>query len=49
MSLTDELKKICDRLAPHGWRELLLEHGLDITANNLEEELLKELLLLNEV
>jgi hypothetical protein len=43
MALIDEVKKICNRLAPHGWRDLLLEHGLDITADNLEDELLKEL------
>jgi hypothetical protein len=43
MALKDEVKKICNRLAPHGWHDLLLKHGLDITANNLEEELLKEL------
>ncbi len=43
MVLKDEVKKICNRLAPHGWRDLLLEHGLDITADNLGDELLKEL------
>jgi hypothetical protein len=43
MALRDEVKKICNRLAPHGWHKLLLEHGLDITAVNLEDELLKEL------
>jgi hypothetical protein len=41
--LTDEVKQICNRLSPHGWRDLLLAHGLDITANDLEAELLKEL------
>ena len=30
MALIDEVKKVCDRLAPHGWRELLAQHGLDI-------------------
>ena len=43
MVLKDEVKKVCNRLAPHGWHDLLLEHGLDITADNLEDELLKEL------
>ncbi len=43
MALIDEVQKVCNRLAPHGWRDLLLEHGLDITVNNLENELLKEL------
>jgi hypothetical protein len=32
MELIEQVKKICTRLAPHGWKELLLEHGLDITA-----------------
>jgi hypothetical protein len=40
MSLTTEVKKICKRLAPHGWYDLLIQHGLDITANELESELL---------
>jgi len=43
MALKDEVKKICNRLAPHGWHKLLLEHGLDITAENLEDEFLKKL------
>ena len=43
MALKDEIKKVCNRLAPHGWHDLLLKHGLDITAENLEDELLKEL------
>lgn len=43
MSLIDEVKQICDRLAQHGWRDLLLHHGLDITASNLKQELAKEL------
>ena len=43
MSLIQEVRKICRRLAPHGWRDLLLEHGLDITAQDLKAELLKEL------
>lgn len=43
MALIDDVKRICQRLAPHGWRDLLLQHGLDITADNLKRELLKEL------
>lgn len=43
MSLIDEVKQICDRLAQHGWRDLLLYHGLDITASNLKQEFAKEL------
>ncbi|MGQ4646492.1 hypothetical protein [Lyngbya aestuarii] len=43
MVLIEKVKQICDRLAAHGWRSLLLQHGLDITANNLKQELTKEL------
>jgi hypothetical protein len=43
MALIDEVKAICDRLAPFGWAELLKEHGLDITAANLKQELTKDL------
>lgn len=39
MALIDQVKQVCDRLANHGWRELLLQHGLDITAANLTAEL----------
>jgi hypothetical protein len=37
MALIDEVKAVCDDLAPHGWRDLLLAHGLDIgvAANKL--------------
>lgn len=42
--LVDEVKKVCDRLASKsGWRELLLEFGLDISAKDLKAELEKEL------
>jgi hypothetical protein len=42
--LLAEVKKVCDRLASKpGWRELLLEFGLDITATDLKQELEKEL------
>ena len=30
MELLDIVKDICNRLAPNGWKDLLLEHGLDI-------------------
>ena len=43
MPLIEDVKRVCDRLAPFGWRDLLLAHGLDITATNLKQELTKEL------
>ncbi|KST67708.1 hypothetical protein [Mastigocoleus testarum] len=43
MSLIDQVKQVCDRLAPHGWRNLFLQHGLDIAATDLKAELTKEL------
>jgi hypothetical protein len=43
MALIDEVKKICTRLAPQGWRDLLLLHGLDLKAADLKQELSKEL------
>jgi hypothetical protein len=42
MPLINDVKKICDRLAPLGWRDLLFQHGLDISATNLGQELTKE-------
>lgn len=41
--LIDDVAKICKRLAPKGWRELLLAHGIDITASDLRLELSKAL------
>lgn len=41
--LIDKVKKICHRLAAEGWRDLFLQHGLDILAEDLKAELLKEL------
>ncbi|WP_235431583.1 hypothetical protein [Paenibacillus sp. VT-400] len=41
--LTKQVEQICKRLAPHGWRDLLLIHGVDITAPDLQGELSKEL------
>ncbi len=47
MALIDEVKQVCSRLASVGWRDLLLQHGLDITATNLQQELIKELPAIN--
>ncbi|MEA2337931.1 MAG: hypothetical protein QOE82_1938, partial [Thermoanaerobaculia bacterium] len=45
MALIDDVKAVCDDLAPHGWSDLLRKHGLDITvaANKLAAELDKAL------
>ena len=43
MALIDDVRAVCQRLAPHGWHELLRSHGLDITASDLQQELHKEL------
>jgi hypothetical protein len=43
MALIDEVKTICNRLAPLGWKDLLAKHGLDITIVDLETELAKSL------
>src|SRR5918998_91552 len=43
MALIDEVRKVCDRLAPQGWGELLAQHGLDIKAADLAAELGKRL------
>ena len=43
MTLVDDVRTVCQRLALHGWADLLGQHGLDITAPNLAEELAKEL------
>ncbi|MDT4965739.1 MAG: hypothetical protein QOJ64_476 [Acidobacteriota bacterium] len=43
MALIDEVKAMCDRLAPHGWAELFKEHELDITAADLKAELARSL------
>jgi hypothetical protein len=37
--LIDRVHAVCLRLAPLGWQDLLLHHGLNITAGNLGEEL----------
>jgi hypothetical protein len=41
--LLDTVAAACARLAPAGWRDLLLEHGLDVAAADLRAELLKPL------
>lgn len=43
MALIDDVRRVCSRLAPLGWRDLLLKHGLDIAAPNLKQELTKDL------
>lgn len=43
MSLIEQVRQICNRLAEHGWRDLFLQHGLNIAADDLKTELLKEL------
>jgi hypothetical protein len=43
MALSHEVTAMCRRLESHFWKQLLLRHGLDISANNLKEEVGKEL------
>ena len=43
MSLIEEVRAICARLAPQGWGALLDRHGLDITKADLRAELDREL------
>ena len=43
MPLIQDLQQICNNLAPKGWRDLLLPHGLDITATDPAAELAKDL------
>jgi len=42
-TLLEKVRSICLELSEHGWRDLLLSHGLDITAEDLKTELTKEL------
>lgn len=37
MALIDDVKRICDRLADAGWRNLLLAHGIDIVQSSSQE------------
>ncbi|MCU4986456.1 hypothetical protein OB991_24200 [Bacillus cereus] len=41
--MIEQVRQICNRLAEHGWRDLFLQHGLDITAADLKQELLKDI------
>lgn len=41
--LIDSIAQILNRLAPGGWADLLLVHGLDIASGNLADELLRPL------
>lgn len=43
MALMDDIQQLCTALARRGWAELLLQHGLDIRASNLEHELSRPL------
>lgn len=43
MALIDEVKAICNRLAASGWDALLAQHGLNIAATNLADELSRKL------
>ncbi len=43
MALIDDVKKILNTLSPHGWKELFEAHGLDITAVDIESELLQDI------
>jgi hypothetical protein len=47
MALIDDMKTICSRLAEYGWKDLFLQHGLDITARNLKNELARNLSTIN--
>jgi hypothetical protein len=42
-ALLAQVHRICQQLAPHGWRELFSAHGLNIEASELEAELLRPL------
>ncbi|MET0764039.1 MAG: hypothetical protein ABWY29_04180 [Blastococcus sp.] len=43
MALLDGVRAACQRLAPHGWSELLAAHGLDLGAGDLAAELSRPL------
>lgn len=43
MALLDRVRAACERLAPHGWSELLAAHGLDLSAGDLAAELARPL------
>lgn len=39
MALVEEVARICERLAPGGWHQLMLQHGLDLLAPDVAKEL----------
>ncbi|MDQ3974606.1 MAG: hypothetical protein M3276_09815, partial [Actinomycetota bacterium] len=43
MTLLDEVAALCARLAPAGWGDLLARHGLDLAADDLAGELVRQL------
>src|SRR5688500_9567634 len=43
MALLDDVKAVCQRLAPRGWARLFAKQGLDITRADLGVELRKRL------
>lgn len=43
MALIDQIRQVLDRLAPLGWGDLLAQHGIDVTAADLAQELAKPL------
>ncbi|WP_430967355.1 hypothetical protein [Spongiimicrobium sp. 2-473A-2-J] len=47
MALIDDVKNILNELAPHGWKELFEEHGLDIISETLQQDLIKKPLAVN--
>ncbi|WP_309892364.1 hypothetical protein [Archangium sp.] len=47
MALLDDVKAVCQRLAPRGWARLFAKHGLDITRSDLGIELRKRLRLID--
>ena len=51
MALIDEVKKICNRLVngDSGWKDILLQYNIDITKDNLKEELQKPVNLTNQI
>ena len=43
MALIDDVKIVCDRLALHGWGELMAAHGLDLSSADLGAEFARPL------
>jgi hypothetical protein len=42
-TLLEQVRRVCARLGPHGWGDLLKHHGLNIKAADLHAELTREL------